>query len=158
MGRKTIWIILAAVVLCMAVIYFFSDQPAQTSLSLSGQLITSMVALLVPSFDHLPQDQKNAIIAACQDFVRKTAHICVYFVLGILCMLLLKKLLRSNSLQFMISIWICTAYAATDEIHQIFVAGRTASFTDVVIDLVGALAGILLIILATRKKTTFAKP
>lgn len=154
MGRKTIWIILAAVVLCMVVIYFFSAQPAQTSLSLSGQMIASVAALSVPSFDLLPQVQKDAVIAACQIFVRKTAHICAYFVLGILCMLLFKKLRLSNRLRFMISLGICAAYAIADELHQIFVAGRTASFTDIVIDLAGALAGILLIMLATRKKTT----
>ena len=43
---------------------------------------------------------------------------------------------------------ISTAYAATDEFHQIFVPGRAGMVTDVMIDSSGALAGILLAALA----------
>ena len=43
---------------------------------------------------------------------------------------------------------ISTAYAATDEFHQIFVPGRAGMLTDVMIDSSGALAGILLAALA----------
>ena len=38
----------------------------------------------------------------------------------------------------------CTLYAATDEIHQLFVAGRTGKWQDVLLDSSGALAGLLL--------------
>ena len=38
-------------------------------------------------------------------------------------------------------------YAISDEIHQLFIDGRTARFTDVLIDAAGALGGILLVLL-----------
>ena len=38
----------------------------------------------------------------------------------------------------------CTLYAATDEIHQLFVAGRTGKWQDVLLDSSGALAGLML--------------
>ena len=37
-----------------------------------------------------------------------------------------------------------TLYAGTDEIHQIQVAGRTAQWTDVLLDSAGVLTGVLL--------------
>jgi VanZ family protein len=37
---------------------------------------------------------------------------------------------------------IASAYAATDELHQVFVAGRTASLGDVLIDMSGASAAV----------------
>ena len=38
-----------------------------------------------------------------------------------------------------------TLYAVTDEVHQIFVAGRSCELTDVLIDSAGVLAGVLAI-------------
>lgn len=41
--------------------------------------------------------------------------------------------------------WACaTLYAATDELHQLFVPGRAGLFTDVLIDATGAAIGLLL--------------
>ena len=41
-------------------------------------------------------------------------------------------------------------YAATDEIHQLFVAGRAGRFSDVVIDSAGALLGVLVFAFLVR--------
>lgn len=40
--------------------------------------------------------------------------------------------------------------AATDEIHQLFVSGRSGRITDVLIDGCGAVAGTLIILLISR--------
>ena len=42
-------------------------------------------------------------------------------------------------------------YACTDEFHQLFVDGRSAQVTDVLIDSVGALSGVLLTLLIYRR-------
>jgi VanZ family protein len=47
---------------------------------------------------------------------------------------------------------ITTAFAASDEFHQSFVATRTASSHDVMIDCMGALAAVLLCWMFTRAK------
>ena len=47
---------------------------------------------------------------------------------------------------------IATAYAATDELHQVFVPGRSAEFTDVLLDSLGALAGIWLYLAWHRRQ------
>jgi len=47
---------------------------------------------------------------------------------------------------------IATLYAATDELHQVFVRGRTPSLVDVAIDSLGAAAGIALLAWALRRR------
>lgn len=49
-------------------------------------------------------------------------------------------------------IW-CFIYACADEVHQYYVPGRYASFTDVLIDFSGALVGILIAFLFSLKKS-----
>ena len=39
---------------------------------------------------------------------------------------------------------ICAVYAATDELHQMFVQGRSCEVRDILIDSLGALTGILI--------------
>ncbi|HJA34824.1 MAG TPA: VanZ family protein [Candidatus Mediterraneibacter merdigallinarum] len=47
--------------------------------------------------------------------------------------------------------WLTAAlYAATDEVHQLFVPGRSGQISDVILDSAGALAGVL-VLAAVRK-------
>lgn len=66
--------------------------------------------------------------------LRKLAHVGEYAVLGAL---LLRALSATGP-----ALVLGVMYAVTDEIHQHFVPGRTASALDVVIDAVGVLLGI----------------
>ena len=47
---------------------------------------------------------------------------------------------------------IATLYAASDELHQVFVSGRTPSLVDVAIDSAGAAAGIALLGWVLRRR------
>jgi VanZ family protein len=67
--------------------------------------------------------------------LRKCAHMTEYLVLGAL---LLRALGREAP-----ALLAGVAYAATDELHQHFVAGRHASPVDVGIDAVGVALGVL---------------
>lgn len=74
--------------------------------------------------------------------VRKAAHISAYFVLGILIYSLLKEY-RSHIKHLVIaSIALSMLYACTDELHQMFVPGRSGEARDVLIDTAGAAAGV----------------
>ena len=62
------------------------------------------------------------------------------------------KLKQTN--KFIISIGIGFLYACSDEFHQLFVPGRTAKFTDVLIDTSGVIVGsilIFIVILSIKK-------
>jgi VanZ family protein len=66
--------------------------------------------------------------------LRKLAHMTEYAILAVL----LARALGSYAWAFGLAV----AYAATDEVHQLFVRGRHGSPIDVGIDAVGALIGL----------------
>jgi VanZ family protein len=80
--------------------------------------------------------------------VRKAGHM---FVFGVLAVLLWRALASSAVRHAMVWSWALTvAYAATDEFHQAFTAGRHPSPVDVGIDSVGALLFLLALTLWLR--------
>lgn len=92
-------------------------------------------------------------------FVRKAAHFTEFMILGMCLTLNVKDRLqlKGSSLDFgrlWMPAWlIATAYAATDEIHQLFVPERACAFADVCIDSCGAALGALVawLVVARRK-------
>ncbi|MEQ8199440.1 MAG: VanZ family protein, partial [Clostridiaceae bacterium] len=76
--------------------------------------------------------------------VRKNAHAFEYFILAILTgASFFSHGIRGRRAVVYILVF-CLFYAATDEFHQLFVSGRSAMFTDVVIDFSGAAMGTVL--------------
>ncbi|MBR4978970.1 MAG: VanZ family protein, partial [Clostridia bacterium] len=72
--------------------------------------------------------------------VRKGAHFILFMLLGLFfCLALTSFLSKHNYFTFLISVAFCAIYAGTDEFHQYFVEGRGAEFSDVLIDVSGAL-------------------
>ena len=81
--------------------------------------------------------------AAIDWMLRKSAHAIVFAVLAALAL----QAFRSSELRHP-AIWaiaLASVYAASDELHQAFVPGRTPFVGDVAIDIAGAAAGLLLI-------------
>ncbi len=80
--------------------------------------------------------------------VRKSAHFIEYMVLGIL---FFKSFHYHEKLKVvMLTSFLCgLGYSISDEIHQIFVPGRTAKIMDVLIDSTGLASGLFLILLFT---------
>lgn len=76
--------------------------------------------------------------------IRKTAHMSEY---AILLLLLYFGITKINIYKYSLSIslFITFIYACSDEIHQLFIPGRSGQFTDVLIDTSGALIMLLLI-------------
>ena len=68
--------------------------------------------------------------------LRKIAHVTVYAVLGAL-------LLRASE-RVLLSLVAGVGYAATDELHQHFVPGRSGALLDIGFDALGVLAGLAL--------------
>ena len=87
--------------------------------------------------------------AADVDFVvRKAGHM---FVFGVLAVLVWRALASTAVRHTMVWSWVLTVgYAASDEFHQSFTAGRHPSPVDVVIDSCGALLFLLALMLWLR--------
>jgi VanZ family protein len=78
---------------------------------------------------------------------RKCAHISEYAVLALLLWRALRSVpaLRTKALMvFGAALVGCSVFAASDEFHQTFVKSRTPSVRDVLLDVAGALLGLLI--------------
>jgi VanZ family protein len=146
MKRIIAW---AAVLFWMALIFFLSSQPADQSNELSTgitEAIAKVVEKVIPG--------TKVITGELNHIVRKNAHFLAYLILGILTMTALRNSGAGISKSFLLAMLVCVLYAASDEIHQLFVPGRGCQFTDVLIDSAGALvgSGIISIAGAIRRK------
>lgn len=79
--------------------------------------------------------------------IRKLAHFTEYFILGLL---VINFIIRYDK-KIIIAILLCIIYATSDEIHQIFVPGRSCQITDIMIDSLGSIMGIYLCKLIIKK-------
>ena len=91
-------------------------------------------------FPHLSQDT----ISSIHHVFRKTCHLCEYAVLAALVWRAVRKPLKHdprpwNWAEAGLALAVVFAYAASDELHQVFVPNRTALFSDVMIDTSGGL-------------------
>ena len=83
--------------------------------------------------------------------IRKGAHFSIYALLGICVYMALFHAGKAKAAAAWI---ICALYACSDELHQMMVMGRSAQLSDVALDSLGALCGILfcLWIIAWKRK------
>ncbi len=125
-------------------IFLFSAQPATKSNELSTGFTRVLIEILGKI---LPVEIETSTIiksvGQLNHYIRKFAHFSVYLVLGILVWRALTKSKYKNK-KFITALIICVIYAATDELHQLFVPGRGGQLKDVFIDSLGALVGITL--------------
>mgnify|MGYP003102447246 CR=1 FL=1 len=143
MSRVWVRILLWGLVLATAgMIFCFSAQNGTASSQLSGGITEKVVEVVEPDYDSLPEPEQQTLFDAVQFAVRKSAHFSEYALLGFLLRLLCASYaLRRGGLVA----WLCgTGYAATDELHQWFVAARSAMWQDVCLDSVGVFAGAFL--------------
>src|SRR5438132_12494466 len=102
---------------------------------------------LVPFLRWLDPQISFATIAAIHFALRKLGHLTEY---AIFAALLWRALRRGTRLQAKMSIlfllaWLAAAiFAVTDEFHQSFVPSRTASPIDIMIDICGAMIGLII--------------
>ena len=150
--RILLWL---AVVLVAGMIFWFSAQNGTASSQLSGGITEKVVVVVEPDYASLPEPEQQTLFDAVQFGVRKSAHFSEYALLGFLLRLLCASYaLRRGGLVA----WLCgTGYAATDELHQWFVAARSAMWQDVCLDSSGVFAGVLfatgiLALIAYRKR------
>jgi VanZ family protein len=115
---------------------------------------------LVPFLRWLDPHISLAAINAIQSANRKLAHLIEYAILAALFLRALRggtNLGTKMSLLF-IAVWfVCGIFAVSDEFHQSFIASRTASPHDVLIDICGALIGIVLCLMFARRRLTTSR-
>lgn len=144
--KKSIFAVL--IVIWMLFIFSMSSQNAGVSLNTSGNTI-KVVLSIVPKFREQPKEVQDNIVESLQIIGRKSGHFIGYMMLGVLSMLLLLKFKNINK-KPLFAFLICAIYAISDEIHQLFVPGRSGQVRDVIIDSCGSLVGIAIVLILIK--------
>ncbi len=131
-----------------AVIFSFSMQPAYESSRLSlgfGYLLLELLpASLAERVSHLPGSQLSFL----HMLLRKAGHFSEYFVLGVLSNISFSK--TDFRYRKWLGLEFCVLIAAMDETIQLFVSGRSGQISDVMLDSIGALCGIVVMLVVRR--------
>lgn len=132
---------LILVIIWMGVIFMFSSDTAKESTKKSdGVIIKTIEVIFQRKLDDTEKEKYTKYFIVP---VRKTAHFFVYFVLGILVFNYLSSFALDKKM-LLLSILICFLYACSDEVHQLFVPGRSGEIKDVLLDSLGSISGILI--------------
>ena len=129
---------LTFIILWMTLIFLFSNQKADDSSKLSDGLILKVANVFVDN--DLSTNEKELILEKYTTIVRKTAHFAIYLVLGILVINFLCEYNIKHII--LVSIIVCLLYSITDEVHQLFIEGRSGEVRDILIDTIGSCVGI----------------
>ena len=131
------------VIIWMFVIFNFSSQNGPKSTNTSD-VVTSMVVNVTTSVTNknVSREEVKKRVEDSTFLVRKMAHFTEYLILGILVLQLLSDYTKINKRMLIVSLIICYLYSVSDEVHQIFIPGRTAKVLDTFIDGAGSLVGI----------------
>lgn len=145
------YIKLILVIIWMVIIFSFSNQKAASSTKLSDGLILKTVRI-IEKLNHKTYNDEEILNKFVKP-VRKLAHFTIYLILGILVYIYIDEYELKNII--LISLLICLTYSISDEIHQLFIQGRSGEVLDVLIDTAGSLLGINIVNLLFKfKKNT----
>lgn len=130
-------------VLCMIIIFCFSNENSDKSSESSGKITNTAVHAVIDNYDELPKNKQVSIMNKAAIIIRKSAHFSLYAMLGFFMSMAVgqRKLFSPASLGVII---FCFLYAFSDELHQSFVPGRSCEFRDMMIDTSGAIMGMLI--------------
>jgi LCP family protein required for cell wall assembly len=150
LSAKTIFMMRVAVtILWMLVIFYLSSEGKDVSSDRSGAVVEAVRTIVLG----IPTDVLTFL-------TRKAAHIAAYFILGILILSVIRTKVAAVLRAALISIAAVALYAISDEIHQLFVPGRSGEVRDVLIDTIAGALGIGLVyaVLKIRKRQRSSEP
>ncbi len=135
---------LPAAVILIA-IFLFSSKTAEVSQESSLGISIAIIQL----YDHIKNlplqgPEKMKLLALIDHIVRKTAHFTEYACLAAAIAFHFTVWKKGIHYRTWIPVLIAGFYAATDEFHQTFVAGRSGQVSDVLLDTAGAATGAFL--------------
>ena len=150
MNKKIIINTIYVILWCVTV-FTLSAEIADNSSNTSGNTIKFMIKLINRNISN---DELQVVVNFLQPVVRKTAHFTLFAVGGILIYNMLDLFISHNkpiSIKVVGISWLTvTCYAITDEVHQLFVPGRSCELRDMLIDSTGVLVGIVLLMIVIK--------
>ena len=148
---KRIFLLILVLIGCIT-IFCFSEFSAGESTKQSRGVTYNIIKLL--NGNKLSEKELVKLTKKINPLIRKIAHFSIYMILAIFTYMFIEELnIKSKSekerlrKKILYTCIFCIIYAIFDEIHQIYVPGRTGKVIDVVIDTLGAFMGIAIILL-----------
>ena len=138
-------IFIIPVIIWMIVVFKYSNEPSDTSKIKSLNITKKIVEILLTN--RITEEDKNELIKNTDKIVRKLAHYLLYLVGGIVIMIYLSQFKIQENRKILYSTIIGSIYACTDEVHQLFIPGRTGKLADVWIDSLGIVTGVCICLL-----------
>ncbi|UJL45806.1 VanZ family protein [Virgibacillus sp. NKC19-16] len=126
-----------AVILMMVLLFSLSNQPSIKSNVLSEGITDNIVLTIETIMPNFNIDRYSFNI-----MLRKSAHFFAYLILGIIVIYALRRSGVRGYRSIVLALGICVLFAIVDEVHQLFVPGRSGQVRDVVIDGAGAIVGV----------------
>lgn len=137
--------LLGVVLLWMILIYYFSQQTVFESIRLS-RVVTMVFTNILDTF--FPDFVFE--VEYIHHIVRKLAHFTIYLILGVLVSYLLNIGKVKEWKIIILAVICCLLFAISDETLQLFIYGRGAQLTDVLIDIAGASLGIIIVYISRK--------
>ena len=139
MKKILLWILVLA---WMGLIFYFSSQNSIESTNQSRSIVNKTVIV---------ENKNESELVSIDAKIRKIAHVCEFLVLGVLVCFLIKEYTLDIRKILFICFIIGIIYACSDELHQLYVPGRSGEISDVIIDTSGLLLGEILFYLSGLK-------
>ncbi|MEP6924389.1 MAG: VanZ family protein [Pyrinomonadaceae bacterium] len=145
--REYLWYY-APLILWIVIIFVASSNTG--SMANTSRIIRPLLLWLVPDISEIS-------LLIVHGYIRKLAHFVFYFILGFLA----ARALVSTSKTYLRKFWILAALALViivavlDETNQSFLASRTSSIYDVLLDTVGGLTAIIICFVGTKLRKPF---
>lgn len=143
---------LILLILWLIVIFLASNDNGTTSSSKSDY-VSKFIINIIENIkgEQFTSNETSEFIDSSVLYIRKSAHFIEYLILGILTISVLSDYNLDKKI-IIYSFIFCLIYAMTDEIHQLFISGRSAKALDVIIDSVGSITGIFIYYLLIFKR------
>lgn len=138
---------MAILLICtLFIIFGFSSQNGTQSKGISTR-VTEYILQFSSKYQEADTKEKAQIQNRTNAIIRKVAHFSIYTLLGLFMMGIMTRTKLKDKWRAYITIGFGILYAVLDEFHQSFSPGRTPKVTDVYIDTLGVILGILLVLL-----------
>ena len=134
------------ILIWMITVFIFSNEKATESKVTSRKVTIAIVQAI--SGKDISDNEK--LLVSVDKIVRKLAHYTLYTVGGVLIISFAYTMDKTKKEKILYSIAFGVCFVITDEVHQLFVPGRTGRLLDVGIDTLGIITGILIFLIIKK--------
>ncbi len=141
-------ILLLLIIFNLSFIWVNSAKVSTDSDKTSKSIAQSVAKKVIKDFEALPKSKQDSHVSKLNEKIRSSAHFAEFIPLGLLWWLLFFVIFSPKDkkwylplLSFVCSIVLSMLCALFDEVHQIYVDGRSFELKDIATDTLGALCG-----------------